>query len=216
MRVKSFVRAAVNSERPAWPGMADGWPCPLPTAPPLRLDRRPWPGLDPRAPGQPCASGGAMVPWGRVSAAGRSRVCRPRVQGGVTVASERVMKILEFRQAPFTRAELEAMTERDAWKWLYKHFPAKGRLRGSQRDPTIPAVVLSGMPEDTRPDLKEYAKACGFRVVSGMSPTVKYLVVGDAPGPAKMQYALEHQVQVVPVVDFIENAAALCERARQG
>ena len=132
---------------------------------------------------------------------------------GPTMASERVTKILEFRQAPFTRAELEAMTERDAWRWLYRHFPPKTRRKGSSSDPSIPAVVLSGMPEETRPDLREYARACGFRVLGSMSPGVRYLVVGDAPGPVKMQYASEHKVPVIPVLEFLENAEDLYARA---
>ncbi len=124
-----------------------------------------------------------------------------------------LIAILQARNAPFTPDQLQNMSEGQAWDWVRHNCPVKVRSRVGGYEVTIPGVCFSGMDTDSRPMLREYAALVGFRIASAMSSVVDYLVVGDHPGPSKLEYARECALPVIPVADFVQRAEELYQQA---
>ncbi|MCC6349834.1 MAG: hypothetical protein IT347_09630 [Candidatus Eisenbacteria bacterium] len=105
--------------------------------------------------------------------------------------SEKLRRILIAR-SPFTKEQIETMSDHDGWAWVYTHKHVGARV------PPRLEVCLTGFSAEEKALLASETEQAGFKVVTKVTKHLAFLCVGDDPGPAKLALARE---QVVPVLD---------------
>lgn len=63
-------------------------------------------------------------------------------------------------------------------------------------------ICITGFPDHRKYALREAAKTAGFTVAAGMSKSLSALVIGGAPGWAKLEFATSHGIPVIPEAEF--------------
>ena len=119
------------------------------------------------------------------------------------MVSERVLNILKAKGAELTPEQLEQMTDRDAWKWIYTHKPPS-----KERAAPTPAVCFTGLIDAQKPRFSQLAESAGYQVAGSMTQAVVLLVTGISPGPVKMATARERGIPIVTAEEFAANPAA--------
>ena len=104
--------------------------------------------------------------------------------------SEKLLRILRAK-SQFSKSELEQMSEREGWAWVY------AQQRGTKAEAQL-QVCFTGFSIVDKTRLEKLAEATGLRVVSGVTKGLAFLVAGDNAGPSKLKTA---RAQGTPVVD---------------
>jgi NAD-dependent DNA ligase len=112
------------------------------------------------------------------------------------MASEKVIAILHSRGAPYTLEEMKNMKEKEAWDWVYTHREPK------KPKPNLLEVCFTGFTPETKDKLKEIAKQNGIIVRHSVSKNLKFLIVGESPGPTKVGMAEAQGVQLLNEESF--------------
>jgi NAD-dependent DNA ligase len=120
------------------------------------------------------------------------------------MASKNVIGMMVEKGSPFTVEQLEAMEDRECWRWIYAHFPPKTK----RPDPSIPSVCFTGFSPDAKNRLEKLAEQAGYRILTGVSARLKVLVTGEVPGPAKLEKARQQGVEVLSEAEFLARIAA--------
>ncbi len=120
--------------------------------------------------------------------------------------SERASRILRAKSDLPTEA-IAKLSEGEAWRLIYEISPP------GKPKPKLPEVCLTGFETSERPELEAMAERHGYRVAKSVTKDLKILVVGEAPGPKKLQKALD---QGVPIMNEEEFTAFLAKRAAMG
>jgi len=115
------------------------------------------------------------------------------------MASNHVISMMVEKGAPFSREQLEAMEDRDCWKWVYANHPPKTKRPKS----TKPEICFTGFRPDKRSVLESLAENSGFHVVTSVTVKLKFLVTGEAPGPSKLEKARESRIEILSEDDFL-------------
>jgi len=115
------------------------------------------------------------------------------------MVSEKVKRILVSRGAPFTDEEMDNMSDRQGWDWIYASRPPK-RKRG---DKNLPEICFTGFGP-RKAELKAIAENNGFKCVTKVTKNLRFLCIGDAPGPAKLKEAEERDVSIISEEEFLE------------
>ncbi len=116
------------------------------------------------------------------------------------MVSEKVKRILISRGAPYTEAQMESMTEAEAWSWVYSH--------PRPRTPKRHEICFTGFRPDEKAELTRLAEQSGFGVAKTVTKNLVYLCAGPNAGPAKLVKAQAQATQVVSVDAF----RALCQQ----
>jgi NAD-dependent DNA ligase len=119
------------------------------------------------------------------------------------MASERVVGMMVQKGSPFSVEQLQAMDDRECWRWIYAHFPPK-----TKRDTSKSDVCFTGFRPDDRTRLEKLAEQSGYHVVTGVSIRLRVLVTGEAPGPAKLAKARERGVEILSEAEFLARISA--------
>jgi DNA ligase (NAD+) len=111
------------------------------------------------------------------------------------MVSESVKRILIAQGSPFTDEEMEDMSDKEGWAWIYASRPPK-------RDHELPEICFTGFGASRKDELQIIAKNNGFKCVTCVTKALSYLCVGENPGPSKVKEATEQGVHVISEVEF--------------
>lgn len=111
------------------------------------------------------------------------------------MASNRVAQILRAK-SDFSETQIQAISDKDAWAWLYQHFPPKR----SQDNPA--QICFTGFSQETRAELEAIARSAKLEVVHSVTKHLQYLCAGPNAGPAKQAKAQAQGVIVLTVEAF--------------
>jgi len=120
--------------------------------------------------------------------------------------SDKLLRILRSK-APFSEAELAAMTEAEGWRWVY----------GQKERGEAPAhqVCFTGFSLDEKAELAALASRAGLEVVRSITKRLSFLCTGPTPGPAKLEKAEAQGVLILTRSQF-EHLVATGEVPRAG
>ena len=102
------------------------------------------------------------------------------------MASEKAARILRKREAPFTEGQIAAMSEREAWAWI---FAADKKTREMHAQAKLPQICFTGFTDSKREELTEIAQLAGFEVKDSVTKNLVILVAGENAGPSKIAKA---------------------------
>lgn len=116
------------------------------------------------------------------------------------MASEKITKIL-LAKSPLTPDEIKAMSDREAWGWLYSHFPPKFKRKAAQKNGG-PEICFTGFSASDRTRLEAEAQEAHLDVVKSVTTELRYLVAGPNAGPSKLQKAKAMSIAVMSAEQF--------------
>ncbi|MBI4642469.1 MAG: hypothetical protein HY790_05520 [Deltaproteobacteria bacterium] len=90
------------------------------------------------------------------------------------------------------------MTDREAWAWLYAHFPPKAK----RNQKNLAEVCFSGFTVSEKEVLEQEAREAHLEVVKSVTKQLRYLVAGPNAGPTKLKKACEQEVVVLSLDQF--------------
>jgi len=102
------------------------------------------------------------------------------------MASEKAAKILRKKEAPFTEDQIAAMSEREAWTWIFAHDK---RIREMNVQSKLPQICFTGFTDSEKEELREIAHQAGFEVKDSVTKSLVILVAGGNAGPSKIAKA---------------------------
>lgn len=117
------------------------------------------------------------------------------------MASEKVASILRSRGAPFTEDQISEMPDHLGWDWIYTNDKQKQKSKVEAKQPE---VCFTGFSFDEKQELIEAANIAGFKVKDSVTKNLRILVVGQNPGPSKIEKAQTHGCVVTDRTGFME------------
>lgn len=118
-------------------------------------------------------------------------------QGTDRCPQKKITKIL-LAKSDLTADQIAAMTDREAWGWLYSHFPPKTKRHKKNAQ----QICFTGFPAGERKQLEAEAEESHLEVVKTVTQSLRYLVTGPNAGPAKLQKAHEQEVILLTADQF--------------
>lgn len=115
------------------------------------------------------------------------------------MTSKRVADILRSRSAPFTEEQIEAMSDRDGWSWIYGHDKTKHEYKS----PTLPEICFTGFPDKEKERLCLLALDAGLLVKDSVTKKLMLLVTGAFAGPSKLSKAEKQGCTITDEVGFL-------------
>lgn len=116
------------------------------------------------------------------------------------MASKRVADILRSRSAPFTEEQIEAMTDRDGWSWIYGHDKVKKEFKA----PKLPEICFTGFPDKEKERLCILALEAGLLVKDSVTKSLALLVTGAFAGPSKLSKAEKQGCTITDEAGFLD------------
>jgi NAD-dependent DNA ligase len=113
------------------------------------------------------------------------------------MAGERVTRIL-LAKSDLTVDEIVAMSDREAWRWLYSHFPPKT----NRHNKNAQQICFTGFSASERKQLESEAEGAHLEVVKSVTKSLRYLVTGPNGGPAKLKKARQQEVVLMDADQF--------------
>lgn len=110
---------------------------------------------------------------------------------------ERISRILSAK-SDLRTDEIEAMSEAEAWRWLYVHFPP----RTTRHRKHSHQICFTGFSITEKGQLEAEAGSAHLEVVKSVTKSLRYLVTGPNAGPSKLQKAKEQEVVLLTVDQF--------------
>ena len=110
------------------------------------------------------------------------------------MVSAKVKRILTSMGAPFSIDEMDAMSDREGWSWIY----ANPRPAGAKKE----EVCFTGFRPNEKAELMAIAQESGFHVAKSVTQNLRYLCAGANAGPAKLRKAEDQGVVVVDAAGF--------------
>ena len=111
------------------------------------------------------------------------------------MASEKPTMILKSK-SDLSAAEIEALTDAEAWRLIYLNSTAKIKNDGLQ-------VCFTGFGTSKKDELIKLANDKRFRVVTGVTKKLDYLVGGDNAGSKKIEKAESQGAQFLNEQQFV-------------
>jgi NAD-dependent DNA ligase len=125
------------------------------------------------------------------------------------MASEKVIGMMVKKGSPYSAEQLQAMDDRDCWRWIYAHFPPK-----TKRDTSKSDICFTGFRPDDRTRLENLAEQSGYHVVTDVTIRLRILVTGEAPGAGKLAKARERGVEILSEAEFLARICANTQEQR--
>lgn len=110
--------------------------------------------------------------------------------------SERLVRILRAK-SPFTAAELDRMSEKEGWSWVYLNRSNVPRAQ-------VPEVCFTGFSVVDRARLEALAQEVRLKVAPTVTKKLLFLVAGENAGPAKLKKAQEQGTVVIDESRFLQ------------
>lgn len=102
------------------------------------------------------------------------------------MASEKAVKLLRKKGAPFTERQVAAMSEQEAWGWVIAHDK---QTRETKAQSQLDQICFTGFTDSEREELREIAEQAGFEVKDSVTKRLVILVTGENAGPSKIAKA---------------------------
>jgi NAD-dependent DNA ligase len=102
------------------------------------------------------------------------------------MASEKAGQILRKKEAPFTEDQIAAMSEREAWAWIFSHDQ---KIREMKAQSKLPQICFTGFTDSEKEELREIAQQSGFEIKDSVTKNLGMLVTGENAGPSKIAKA---------------------------
>jgi NAD-dependent DNA ligase len=116
------------------------------------------------------------------------------------MASQRVADILRSRSAPFTEDQIQMMTDRVGWSWIY----GDDKTREKFKAPTPPEICFTGFPDKEKERLCVIALDAGLLVKDSVTKKLALLVTGAFAGPSKLIKAEQQGCTITDEAGFLE------------
>ena len=113
------------------------------------------------------------------------------------MAGERITRILKAKSGLSTE-EIAQMNDREAWAWLYAHFPPKTK----RHKKNLAEICFTGFSASERAVLEQEALEAHLDVVKSVTRQLRYLVAGPNAGPTKIKMASEQEAVVLTLDQF--------------
>jgi NAD-dependent DNA ligase len=120
---------------------------------------------------------------------------------GNNMASEKAAKILRKKEAPFTEDQIIAMSEREAWAWIFAHDQ---KIREAKAQAKLLQICLTGFTDSKKEELRAIAQQGGFEVKDSVTKNLVLLVTGENAGPSKITKAEAQGCVVTDEAGFME------------
>lgn len=115
------------------------------------------------------------------------------------MASKKVADILRSRSAPFTEEQLEAMSDREGWSWIY----GEGKTQREYKAPKLPEICFTGFPDKDKERLCLLALDAGLLVKDSVTKKLVLLVTGAFAGPSKLSKAEQQGCTITDEAGFL-------------
>jgi len=112
--------------------------------------------------------------------------------------SPKLIQILRSR-TELTDEEIINTDEAEGWKIIRELDEKKKALQAENYKPTI---CFTGFGLKEKKDLEKQAIIKGMKPISGVSSSLKYLVIGETPGESKIQKAKEASSKILDRNEF--------------
>ena len=109
--------------------------------------------------------------------------------------SDKLRRILQSK-GDFSEEQLQSMTEKDGWDWVYALQLAKSST------PKLPQVCFTGVSASVKDELSLLAESVQLKVVTSVTKSLMMLVVGPNAGPEKLKKAQAQGTLVASVESF--------------
>lgn len=109
--------------------------------------------------------------------------------------SEKVINILRSK-SELSESEIQQMSEREAWAWVYKNNPPQKRR--DSRD----QVCFTGFKPLEKERLIDIANSNDMNVVKSVTKNLKFLITGENPGPSKFAKAKDQNATILNEIEF--------------
>ncbi len=110
------------------------------------------------------------------------------------MATERVARILRAK-GKFSEEQIRALTDREAWAWVYSEHPPKTKEKLDQ-------ICFTGFDQTVRAALEARAREAHLEVVKSITKSLRYLCTGPNAGPSKLEKAKEQHVVLMSPEQF--------------
>ena len=108
--------------------------------------------------------------------------------------SEKVAKILRAK-SNLSEEQIYAMTEREAWAWIYSQRPPKTKEKLDQ-------ICFTGFDQTVRALLELKAREAHLEVAKSVTKNLRYLCAGPNAGPSKLKKAKQLHVILMSPEQF--------------
>lgn len=108
--------------------------------------------------------------------------------------SEKVARILRAK-SNLSEEQIIAMTEREAWAWIYSQRPPKTEEKVDQ-------ICFTGFDQTVRALLESKAREAHLEVVKSVTKNLRYLCAGPNAGPVKLKKAEQQHVILMSLEQF--------------
>lgn len=110
------------------------------------------------------------------------------------MATEKIAKILRAK-SEFSEEQIHAMSDREAWAWIYSQRPPKTKEKLDQ-------VCFTGFDPKVRSALEAMAREAHLEIVKSVTKNLRYLCTGPNAGPSKLEKAIEQHVVLMSLEQF--------------
>ena len=110
------------------------------------------------------------------------------------MATERVARILRAK-GQFSEEQIQALTDQEAWAWIYSQRPPKTKEKLDQ-------ICFTGFDQTARAALEERAREAHLEVVKSVTKSLRYLCAGPNAGPSKLEKAKKQHVVLMSPEQF--------------
>lgn len=112
------------------------------------------------------------------------------------MVSEKVRSILISMDAPFTDEEMESMSDKLGWAWIYATRPPK-------QVKNLPEVCFTGFGTSRKAELQKFAEERGFKCVTRVTKNLSFLCTGGDPGLTKLREAKDQGVPIISEEEYL-------------
>ena len=112
------------------------------------------------------------------------------------MASYKVKMILRSKGAPFSDEEIDLMSDKDGWQWIYGN---KSVYTPKQH---ITEICFTGFRKEEKAELEQKAISVGFNISRSVTKKLDYLCIGETAGPSKLQKAKEQGAEIITYEDL--------------
>jgi len=113
------------------------------------------------------------------------------------MTGDKITRIL-LAKSDLSPDQIAAMSDREAWGWLYSHFPPKTK----RHEKNGQQICFTGFSSIERKQLEIEAEEAHLEVVKTVTHSLRYLVTGPNAGPTKLQKAREQEVILLNADQF--------------
>lgn len=101
--------------------------------------------------------------------------------------------ILRSRGAPFTDEEIESISDREGWNWIYSNKPVY------TPKPHMTEICFTGFRKEEKDELEEKANSIGFKIARSVTKKLDYLCIGETAGPSKLKKPKNRMLKLLRV-----------------